>query len=60
MVSHRSGETPDTFVADLVVASGCGQLRPGRPRAVSASRSTIGACSIAAANPRLPYGRPHR
>lgn len=24
MVSHRSGETPDTFIADLAVATGCG------------------------------------
>jgi enolase len=24
MVSHRSGETPDTFIADLTVATGCG------------------------------------
>jgi enolase len=31
MVSHRSGETPDTFIADLTVASGCGQLKSGAP-----------------------------
>jgi enolase 1/2/3 len=24
MVGHRSGETPDTFIADLTVATGCG------------------------------------
>lgn len=27
MVSHRSGETEDTFIADLVVGLGCGQVR---------------------------------
>jgi enolase len=31
MVSHRSGETGDTFIADLAVASGCGQLKSGAP-----------------------------
>lgn len=31
MVSHRSGETIDTFIADLAVGSGCGQLKSGAP-----------------------------
>jgi enolase len=31
MVSHRSGETPDTFIADLAVGSGCGQIKSGAP-----------------------------
>jgi len=31
MVSHRSGETEDTFIADLVVGSGCGQIKTGAP-----------------------------
>jgi enolase len=31
MVSHRSGETDDTFIADLAVGSGCGQLKSGAP-----------------------------
>ena len=31
MVSHRSGETEDTFIADLVVGSGCGQIKSGAP-----------------------------
>ena len=29
MVSHRSGETEDTFIAHLAVASGCGQIKTG-------------------------------
>lgn len=29
IVSHRSGETEDTFIADLVVASGAGQIKTG-------------------------------
>jgi enolase len=31
MISHRSGETEDTTIADLAVASGCGQLKTGAP-----------------------------
>jgi enolase len=34
IVSHRSGETEDTFIADLVVAMGTGQIKTG-----SASRT---------------------
>ncbi|KJF19095.1 phosphopyruvate hydratase [Acidithrix ferrooxidans] len=30
-VSHRSGETEDTFIADLAVATGCGHLKSGAP-----------------------------
>jgi enolase len=31
MVSHRSGETEDSFIADLAVATGCGQIKTGAP-----------------------------
>ena len=31
MVSHRSGETEDTFIADLAVGLGCGQIKTGAP-----------------------------
>jgi enolase len=34
IVSHRSGETEDPFIADLVVATGAGQIKTG-----SASRT---------------------
>jgi enolase len=34
MTSHRSGETEDSFIADLAVATGCGQIKTG-----SASRT---------------------
>jgi len=34
VTSHRSGETEDTFIADLAVATGCGQIKTG-----SASRT---------------------
>ena len=29
MVSHRSGETADTFIADLAVATNAGQIKTG-------------------------------
>jgi enolase len=31
VMSHRSGETEDTTVADLAVATGCGQIKAGAP-----------------------------
>jgi len=31
MISHRSGETTDTFIADLAVATGCGKIKSGAP-----------------------------
>jgi enolase len=31
MVSHRSGETEDHFIADLVVGLGTGQIKSGAP-----------------------------
>jgi enolase len=34
VTSHRSGETEDTFIAELAVATGCGQIKTG-----SASRT---------------------
>ena len=34
IISHRSGETEDTTIADLAVAVGCGQIKTG-----SASRT---------------------
>ena len=34
IISHRSGETEDTFISDLAVATGAGQIKTG-----SASRT---------------------
>ncbi|MCX7702721.1 MAG: phosphopyruvate hydratase [Planctomycetota bacterium] len=31
VISHRSGETEDTFIADLAVATGAGQIKTGSP-----------------------------
>ncbi len=59
-VSHRSGETADTFIADLAVASGCGQIKTGAPargdRVAKYNRLVV----IEAEVPGLPYGLPAR
>ena len=31
VISHRSGETEDPFIADLAVATGAGQIKTGAP-----------------------------
>ena len=31
MVSHRSGETEDAFIGDLVIALGTGEIKSGAP-----------------------------
>lgn len=31
VISHRSGETEDNFIADLAVATGCGAIKAGAP-----------------------------
>ena len=31
IISHRSGETEDTFIADLAVGTGSGQIKTGAP-----------------------------
>lgn len=56
MVSHRSGETADPFIADLTVATGCGQLKSGAPARGERVAKYNRLLEIAAAEPALPYG----
>lgn len=56
MVSHRSGETPDTFIADLAVATGCGQIKTGAPARGERVAKYNRLVRIAAERPDLPYG----
>lgn len=56
MVSHRSGETTGSFIADLAVALGCGQLKSGAPARGERVAKYDRLLAIAAAEPRLPYG----
>jgi enolase len=57
MVSHRSGETEDSFIADLAVGTGCGQLKSGAPARGERVAKYNRLLEIAATEP-LPYGRP--
>ena len=45
IISHRSGETEDTFIADLAVGTRRGRSRPARRRAPTAWRSTTSCCA---------------
>jgi enolase len=56
MVSHRSGETPDAFIADLVVGSGCGQIKSGAPARGERVAKYNRLLEIADGAPELPYG----
>jgi enolase len=56
MVSHRSGETTDTFIADLAVGSGCGQIKAGAPARGERVAKYNRINQIAAAAPHLSYG----
>ncbi len=38
IISHRSGETADNFIADLAVATGAGQIKAGAPRGIERLR----------------------
>jgi enolase 1/2/3 len=58
MVSHRSGETPDPFIADLAVATGCGQLKSGAPARGERVAKYNRLLEIAVERPDLPYGPP--
>ncbi len=56
MVSHRSGETPDTFIADLVVSTGSGQIKTGAPARGERVAKYNRLIQISAQNTALPYG----
>jgi enolase len=58
LVSHRSGETTDTFIADLAVSCGSGELKTGAPARGERVAKYNRLIEIAAAHPGLPYGIP--
>ncbi len=58
LVSHRSGETTDTFIADLAVSVGCGMLKTGAPARGERVAKYNRLLEIAAARPDMPYGLP--
>jgi enolase len=58
MVSHRSGETEDTFISDLATGTGCGQLKSGAPARGERVAKYNRLLELADAHTadRLPYG----
>jgi enolase len=58
MISHRSGETPDDFIADLAVGSGCGQIKSGAPARGERVAKYNRLLQIARDEPELVYGLP--
>jgi enolase 1/2/3 len=58
MVSHRSGETEDTFIADLATGAGCGQLKTGAPARGERVAKYNRLIEIEAGETTLPYGLP--
>ena len=60
MVSYRSGETPDSFIADLAVACGCGQIKSGAPAGGErvAKYNRLAAIELEVAEPVYGLGPP--
>ncbi|MGH3627281.1 MAG: phosphopyruvate hydratase, partial [Sciscionella sp.] len=56
MISHRSGETTDDFIADLAVGSGCGQIKSGAPARGERLAKYNRLLEIAEQSRGLPYG----
>ena len=51
VISHRSGETEDTTIADIAVATNAGQIKTGAPAAATAWRSTTSCCASRRSSP---------
>ncbi|CAN5880351.1 hypothetical protein BH09ACT7_BH09ACT7_27800 [soil metagenome] len=56
MISHRSGETDDTLIADLALGSGCGQIKSGAPARGECVAKDSRLLEIAASEPNQPFG----
>lgn len=56
MISHRSGETLDTFIADLVVGAGVGQIKSGAPARGERVAKYNRLLAIEAELPGVPFG----
>ena len=63
VISHRSGETEDSTIADLAVATNCGQIKTGAPAGPIVSPSTTSCCASnphSATPPSTAAARPSR
>ncbi|GAA3567575.1 phosphopyruvate hydratase [Amycolatopsis ultiminotia] len=56
MISHRSGETADDFIADLAVGTGAGQIKAGAPARGERVAKYNRLMDIETDHPGLPYG----
>jgi enolase len=56
MISQRSGETTDAFIADLAFATGCGQLKSGAPARGERVAESNRLLEIELTEPGTPYG----
>ncbi|GAB3119181.1 phosphopyruvate hydratase [Glaciibacter psychrotolerans] len=56
MISHRSGETLDTFIADLAVGAGVGQIKSGAPARGERVGKYNRLAEIARSQAEVPYG----
>jgi enolase len=57
MVSHRSGETEDPFIADLAVGIGCGQIKLGAPARGERTAKYNQLLRIQSVYPKMKYGK---
>jgi enolase len=46
IISHRSGETEDAFIADLAVATNAGQIKTGSLSRSDRARNTTSCCAL--------------
>ena len=58
ILSHRSGETEDSTIADIAVATNCGRSRPAPPPAPTGSPSTTSSSGSRANSARMPSTAP--
>ena len=57
IISHRSGETEDSTIADLAVGTSAGQIKTGQPAGATASRNTTNCCASKKSSARRRCGR---
>ena len=57
IISHRSGETDDSFISDLAVATGAGQIKTGAPARIDRVAKYNQLLRISEDLERAPYAR---
>lgn len=57
IISHRSGETEDSFIADLAVATGAGQIKTGAPTRSERCAKYNRLLEVEQSNGEIPYAK---